>query len=149
MAGRNLGDAFVVIYPEAGNFLTELTAKVNAAIGAYKAPAVTVPVNADTGPALTAMTALIAKSKTLFESLGHLKADVQTAQGTAALSKMQAQVLALAKQMGALVLKADTAKFDAQIAAKIAQLRTLERQLSGLKMDADDKAFVAKLAALR
>jgi hypothetical protein len=134
MAGRNLGEAFVVISPDASAFLTELTAKISAAVKAVKVPPVTVPVNADTKPALAQLAGLAAQAKTLFDTLTRLRADVNTTTGQAALARLQAQVLATAKQLNSLkanVDASDIANVEARLLGAAAAAEKFNDALSG------------------
>lgn len=149
MAGRNLGEAFVVIYPEASQFLTDLTAKVTAAIKSFKAPAVTVPVNADTGPALAQMQLLATRMKAMADTLATLRVNADTKAAQAAIATVEARLIALGKQMSNLIMKADTSQIDAKIAAEIANLQSLKRQASNLQLDLNDAQAEAKIALLK
>jgi hypothetical protein len=134
MAGRNLGEAFVVISPDASTFLTELTAKISAAVKSFKAPPVTVPVNADTAPAIAQLSKLAGQAKTLYGTLASLRADVSTTAGQAALARLQAQVLMVAKQLNSLKVNVDAtdlANAEAKLLGAAEAARKFNDALSG------------------
>jgi len=146
--GRNLGRAFVSISPDVSNFLTELTAKVKAAVSGYKAPEVTVPVAADTKPAETQMAALLARMKTAAARIEQLRIDADTKPAEAKAAALAAKMQLLIRQVSTMVVKADTTQLDARIAAETARLATLRQQMSDLQLNLDDAQAAARIAEL-
>jgi hypothetical protein len=146
---RIIGDVAVTIYPDTSRFLADLTTKIKAIVAGYKAPEVTVPVAADTRPAETAITALLARMKTAAGQLAQLRVDADTKAAEAKITALQAKMQLLIRQVGTMLVKADTTELDAKIAAEMANLASLRRQASELQLNADDAAAVAKIAGLK
>ena len=132
MAGRNLGDAFVVISPETSTFLAELTTKVKAAVSQVKPE---VKVGADTKPAEAAMAALLARVKTLAATLAGMRADVDTKAEEAKIARMQAQAMMLDKTLRNMKADVDSAG-----------IMSAEARMLGLEA-ATEKTYSAAVAA--
>ena len=98
MAGRNLGEAFVVISPDTSSFLGELIGKVKAAVSGVKAE---VKVTADA----TSLTALQARIAALTASLSKMRADADTTAAQAKIAALQVRAMSLDKTLRG--LKAD------------------------------------------
>jgi cell wall-associated NlpC family hydrolase len=134
MAGRNLGEAFVVISPDTGAFLSDLTTKVTAAVQAVRAPDVKVGAKIDGSGLPAQLLALTKGMQPLLDTLGRLKLDASTTAMQAKIAAVQAQVLALGKQMGAAADNLDAAQV-ARFQAGLLSASAAAEKLAGALWD--------------
>ena len=142
--GRVLGEAWIVISPDTEGFLTDLTAKVKAAVTGV--PQQNVKVGADTTPVTAAMTRVRSELAAVTAKVANIKFGADDTALAAAVTKMLNRVALLDKQMRAMELAADPAKMDAAIAKQNVKLAGLAKQLRSLEMGADTSKIDTQMA---
>ncbi len=145
MAGRNLGDVFLVVSPDTRAFGSMTQVQVDKALAGIKPD---VRVGVDTKDFNASLSNMTARIKALSDMLVTLRAKADTKAAESAIAATQAKLIALTKTISKITVGADTAKIDAAIATEMAKVKSLKQQMSALQIDADSKAVAAKIAAL-
>ena len=145
MAGRVLGDALVVINPDASGFRQLADVQLRKQLAGFRPNVV---LGLDTKEANLALTGLQARIKAMSGRLTELRLNADSKPAEAGITRIQARLAVLARQMTSLTMGTDTKKIDAAIAAEKAKIAGLRQQMGNLQLDADAAKAASKIADL-